>query len=349
MSLLRRFKNLICYLLLFLALFLLSVFYRQPFYVFACLLLAFLPFVSYYISRYVFERLSLSLDSLSREGIKGSCFPLVLSFENLTPFPLLHMEITLHISSPFYENAENEQITIPVLARSSNEHRFPVTYSKIGCYQIEALQYLSYDYLHLFCFKEECSCHTEVVILPENTQEILLENSFYSEGFDEFDEVSGKGFVQNDISDIREYIPGDRLQKVHWKLSSKLDKLMVREAAAGAMHCFIVLAELYKAVQTEEDAHSDTIDASLENAYAVCHELQRQGEPTFFTVYSIVKEDFLLFRIQTKEDITRAFTQIFYERPYAEENLAYTYFQASEIMKGTVIHVTHEGIYDEEE
>jgi len=342
----QRFRNLIGYLLFFLFLFLLSVFYRQPFFVFACLLLVFLPFVSYYISRYVFEHLTLSLEIISKEGIKGSCFLLIVSMNNPTLFPLLHMEITLHISSPFYENQEREILTLPLLGKSGNEHRFMITYSKIGCYQVEAEQLLTYDYLHFFSLKKNCGCHTQVLILPEKKEEVELENSFYSEGFDEFDEVTGKGFVQNDISDVREYIPGDRLQKIHWKLSGKLDKLMVKEASAGAMHCFIVLTELYACLT---ESKIDTIDAALENAYAVCHELLRRGEPAFLSTYSITKEDFLIFQIQSKEDITHAFTQIFYEKPYHEENLAYTFFKASEIMKGTVIHVTHEGIYDEEE
>lgn len=346
-----RLIHLVCYILLFVCMFLLAVFYRQPFFVFACLLLMFLPFFSFYMSRYVFTRLLLSVKNLSAEGVKGSRFPLILQVKNPTIFPLLHLEITLHISSPFYENNEREIITIPVLALNDNEQRFMITYSKLGCYQAEIEGYLTYDYLHLFCFQSKSRCHTEVSILPEHTREISLDRSFYSEGFDEFDEVNGKGFVQNDISDVREYIPGDRLQKIHWKLSGKIGKLMVREASAGAMHCFIVLVELYAGTPDNHntDSDQDTIDSALEYAYAACHELWEQNEPAFLTAYSITKEDFLIFQIQTKEDITQAFTQIYYEKPYTEENLAYTLFQASDLMKGTVIHVTHEGIYDEKE
>ena len=111
------------------------------------------------------------------------------------------------------------------------------------------------------------------------------------------------------------------------------------------MHCFIVLAELY--LKSQEEAN-DTLDAAMENAYAVCMELYKLQEPFFFSVYSIQREDFLIFQIQTKDDLEEAFVQVLYEKPYAESDLAYTYFTNSEIMKGTVIHVTHEGIADYE-
>ncbi|MBO6016260.1 MAG: DUF58 domain-containing protein [Lachnospiraceae bacterium] len=341
----QRIRNLIGYLFLFICLFLLSVFFRQPFFVFACLLLLFLPFVSYCISRYVSDRLRITIQSQPREGIKGSRFPLVLSIENPTIFPLLHTETTLHISSPFYENDTQEILILPVLAKNKNTYRFPVTYTKLGCYQIQLLQLTVYDYLHLFRFCVQEGAHAEVWIMPTATDSFEPEDSFYSEGFDEFDEVNGKGFVQNDVSDVREYIPGDRLQKIHWKLSGKLDKLMVKEASAGAMHCFIVLPELYQSGQAQDP---DTIDPALENAHAVCCALQRHNEPVFLMIYSIKKEDFVSFQIQTNEDIQLAFTQIFYEKPYRDKQLALDLFRASTPMKGTVIHVTHEGIYHDE-
>ena len=120
---------------------------------------------------------------------------------------------------------------------------------------------------------------------------------------------------------------------------------MVKESSQGAMHCFIVLAELYLP-STSEDLN--TLDLAIETSYAVCKELYKQQEPFFFSVYSIQREDFLLFRIETKEDLEQAFIQILYEKPYPEKDLAYTIFKNSEIMKGTVIHVTHEGIADYE-
>ena len=342
---LQRIYHLICYLLLFLCMLLLSVFYRQPFFVFACLLLLFLPFLSYYAARHAFQACEISLQAIPAKGTNKSRIPLLVNICNPTWFPLIHMEITVQISSFYRPTDEKEILILPVLLRTKNQYRFFIHYTRIGCYQIQAINCKSYDYLHMFSFQKKCVTHADVHILPTHESSIRLDDSYYSEGFDEFDDVSGTGFTNADISDVREYIPGDRLQKIHWKLSGKLQKLMVKESSQGAMHCFIVLAELYF---EQSSLRPDTLDASIENAYAVCRELYQRQEPCFFAVYSIQKEDFLTFRIQTKDDLEEAFTQILYEKPYTEKDLAYTYFKAAEIMKGTVIHVTHEGIEDYE-
>lgn len=342
---LQRIQSLVSYLLLFFCILLLSVFYRQPFFVFACLLLLFFPFLSFYCTRFAFQCISVFLSSTPKEGPKNSHFPLCISIDNPTWFPFLRLELTLQISSFFRPNEETEILILPVLSKNKNLHLFHINYENIGCYQIRCVQCKVYDYLHFFSFQKECNAQLEVHILPSEQMTITLDEAYYSEGFDEFDDVSGKGFTNSDLDHVREYIPGDRLQKIHWKLSGKLEKLMVKESSQGAMHCFIVLAELYLQAQAPS---TDTLDASIENAYGVCMELYKKQEPFFFSVYSIQRQDFLLFKIDTKEDLEQAFIQILYEKPYQDNHLAYTYFKNSQIMKGTVIHVTHEGITDYE-
>ena len=341
----QRILNLVSYLLLFVCILLLSVFYRQPFFVFASLLLLFFPFLSYYSTRYAFDFLSISLSTLPKEGPANSRIPLWITMDNPTLFPFLRIELTLQITSFFRPNDETQILVLPVLSKNKNNFCFHIDYQKIGCYQIRCIQYKVYDYLHFFTFQKECSAQAEIHILPSEQIDISLDESYYSEGFDEFEDVSGKGFTNADLNTVREYIPGDRLQKIHWKLSGKLQKLMVKESSQGAMHCFIVLAELFLHSKEQEP---DTLDPAIENAYAVCKELYKKQEPFFFSIYSMQREDFLLFRIETKEDLEQAFVQILYEKPYQEKDFAYTYFKNSEIMKGTVIHVTHEGITDYE-
>lgn len=46
-----------------------------------------------------------------------------------------------------------------------------------------------------------------------------------AESYDDFQ----PGTDVSQIFDVREYRPGDRLQRIHWKLSAKSDGLLVRE------------------------------------------------------------------------------------------------------------------------
>ncbi len=43
--------------------------------------------------------------------------------------------------------------------------------------------------------------------------------------------------------DIREYQPGDSIRQIHWKLSGKLDDIMIREKSFPVDDTVLILAE----------------------------------------------------------------------------------------------------------
>lgn len=330
------------YLLLFLCMVLLAVFYRQPFFVFACLLLLFLPFASYYICRYVMSRLTVHISAKTTESLRNITIPLTIQIENPSIFPLLELSVTMHIESPFYANSGKECLALPVAARSGDLTTFPITFGKLGCYLIQLEVCEAWDSLHLFRFRKELHSHTQVVVFPQKKEKTELPSSYYSEGFDEFEETQGRGPITGDVTNIREYIPGDRIQQIHWKLSGKLDHWMVKEYGASASHCFILLVELYAPDETDQ---THALDRTLEHTYGAALELLDLGEPFFLYAYSILKEDFISFQIQNKDLLHDAYAQICYEASYREPTLAYDQFQAAEIQKGTILHITQEGIH----
>ena len=65
------------------------------------------------------------------------------------------------------------------------------------------------------------------------------------QGVTEAMESKEKGYDFSEISGIREYIPGDKLQNIHWKLSVKKDELMVKERMSVSAMQLNVLVELY--------------------------------------------------------------------------------------------------------
>ena len=61
---------------------------------------------------------------------------------------------------------------------------------------------------------------------------------------EEFTESDHKGNLSSDIKEIREYRPGDRLQRIHWKLSAKTGKLIFREAMEPVRHRIVLTLDL---------------------------------------------------------------------------------------------------------
>ena len=171
----------------------------------------------------------------------------------------------------------------------------------------------------------------------------------YTEGFDEFEESEKKGNVSSNVTDVREYRPGDRLQKIHWKLSSKIDKLMVKENEATSTNQFFMLLELYQ--PSREDCAADPalnaiLDTALEQAQSLALELIEAQEIFVFAFYSVGKEDFVMSTIRCQDDFTEALSECFYEKAYDTENLALDIYERSGLSKGTLLHITHKGVDD---
>lgn len=73
---------------------------------------------------------------------------------------------------------------------------------------------------------------------------------------------------------IREYLPGDNLHQIHWKLSSKTDTLLVREPSCPVDHSLLVFVE-----RRYDTASPRCADALLEAAISVCQALVETGIP----------------------------------------------------------------------
>ena len=59
---------------------------------------------------------------------------------------------------------------------------------------------------------------------------------------------------------LREYMPGDSLHSVHWKLSAKSGQWMVRQCSAPLSHSIVLLIEFFK----PSDPSSTPLDTLLD-------------------------------------------------------------------------------------
>ena len=181
----------------------------------------------------------------------------------------------------------------------------------------------------------------ELFIFPPENDSLQFSSAAFGEGFDEFEENGAKGNISSNVTDIREYIPGDRLQKIHWKLSAKIHKLMVKENEQTSSHQFILLPELYL-----PDPAQPVLEQILSNTLTMGRSLLADGITFFFRYYSITAQDFMQFCILNEDQLEEAFRSCFYESTYAESDLALTVLQKADMVHGSILHVTDKGVED---
>lgn len=326
-----------------------ALFYRQSFFFLLAVLEICLPAFSYFLSKYCLFRLEPSLCFRPITTVKGEKAGLFLQLKNPTRIPFASAMVSFSIRSGFY-NAEDKSVHILSLrALCDNQLIFPVALTKCGLYEASISLLQGYDYLHLFRFERKLDLSAQIRVFPHAQPKEEHHEALYSEGFDEFEESSKSGNISSNVTDIREYLPGDRLQKIHWKLSSKIDKLMVKENESTSTNEFFLLIELFQ--PSEENCGENVfllnaLDSALDEAWSLSLELIQAREIFSFAFYSIVREDFVISTIRCREDLENAFSECFYESSYDTENLALDIYEKSGMKKGTLLHVTHKGVTD---
>lgn len=129
-----------------------------------------------------------------------------------------------------------------------------------------------YDLFHI-CYLSDCGkTDAGVLVWPGFSEGATPEKpSDCVEGFPDENESRRRGTDYNPEYEIREYIPGDALKSIHWKLSAKQGKMMVRERLATGHEMVCVLLPL------GEDRECN--DALVEAMYGVCRLLLEGDYP----------------------------------------------------------------------
>lgn len=115
-----------------------------------------------------------------------------------------------------------------------------------GCICFTLSQWKSADFFGVLLRKHHTQAAASTVIMP---YEQHIDFSFLTkEGFDmESFRYSGNrsGDDPGETFDIREYRQGDSIRQIHWKLTGKLDQLMIREKSFPVDDTVLILADAF--------------------------------------------------------------------------------------------------------
>lgn len=101
----------------------------------------------------------------------------------------------------------------------------PVDTSHCGAYSYKFTKLQVYDLLGFFHFDRRINRQYEILIKPEPEIPDIMPNTY---GFKAKNLRRSKQPV-SEIYDIRDYQPGDPVKSIHWKMSAKKDKILVKD------------------------------------------------------------------------------------------------------------------------
>lgn len=214
----------------------------------------------------------------------------------------------------------------------------PVENDRTGLVTFRIVKTVFHDYLSFLSVESYKISEANIPVLPVTTREIDVPLIAASDGLDEFTESDSKGNVSSDVKEIREYRPGDRLQRIHWKLSAKLDDLFVKEMAHTSVLSLIILPEL----------DSNDIEETFKTLLSVTRVLNKREDRFEICLYNnnICNFDFMM--VNNEEELLNMFIKLYYLPLYEGKSTALDAYNNSGQKFGTIIHITGKHIKIEE-
>ena len=125
--------------------------------------------------------------------------------------------------------------------------REPILMENCGSVLFRVTECRSYDLLGLFCKRIVRNNAWETLVWPGSVDlTARLMRKPETQNFGEFYDPYKKGQDVSEVAGLRDYMPGDSLGSIHWKLSGKLDGLVVREFGYPSNYTTVILYDLMK-------------------------------------------------------------------------------------------------------
>lgn len=201
-----------------------------------------------------------------------------LKLINRSRFPILCVRSTIRIQD--VRRRRGTRVCIETFAdgRSTHEERYAETALHCGCFVWSVTEIRMYDYFHLFCRKKKQSQNQEVQILPRIFF-INLDVSgipAYTESESSEYEEQRRGEDDSEVFQIREYQDGDTMHRIHWKMTAREGKWMVKEYGyVPGAHLLLILD--FSVPPGGETMQEEAMDAFLELACSLSFSLLELG------------------------------------------------------------------------
>lgn len=220
---------------------------------------------------------------------KGEEIPLRVSVSNPTWAMALDCNFDMSARNIFFGSKNDFNLALPVQPKDESSMDLPLKIEKIGKYEVMINKVILQDFIGMLYFHVPVTSSCTVTALPEGSEAIDFEPGGFLSAMSESEESGKKGSDFSEVSDIREYIPGDRIRDIHWKLSAKAQKLMVKERVSVSGSEMVILMELSEDEKLSEDVLTGTYQ--IINAFMALNVQQRlmlwNAAGFTFTEYSI--------------------------------------------------------------
>jgi len=230
---------LVVWVISFFAVFLLRSAASNLFFRFMCILPIF-TLIYAFIGRFAL-RAYVTAGSVTVEKTKPAKYEFRMYNATIFPFPFVDAYLKLP-----QENAvrcSDRLVKLNVTPSADYPVENEIVFRFRGTYEIGVSCFYVYDFFRMFRVRVPADCYQTVYVLPRR---LMMTADGIRKTSDSADQTRKdiNSYEKIEVSDIRDYRPGDPIKSIHWKLSSKSENTMVREFNTGSTNLTYIFADM---------------------------------------------------------------------------------------------------------
>lgn len=192
---------------------------------------------------------------------------LTYTLENRSKMPVAKVVFRVYLENQMTGAAKERRVNATVGSRAAVTAELALEHGKVGTVLISTRKIRVYDALGLFAFRKADLPEQLMIIYPDQRDvTVLMERPVEVNGDGSRYAPERPGQDVSEIFALREYAAGDEIRKIHWKLSGKMDRTMVRDFSLPLNYSVFLLLEL---VQGSEDVVDAQVEVYLELSRAL--------------------------------------------------------------------------------
>lgn len=257
-------------------------------------------FISLKLSKVLRVSVSISDESLTIHERLG----VGIIIENDSFCSGLNLFCDINLNNVYFDTMQTQKIVLPIHPHKNPSHPIVFETNSIGLIQVELKRYTLRDVFGFVDIYHECSgevFYIKVLPIMKEVDDSIRESLVL--GVNDNEDNTKKGNELAETGNIREYIPGDRIKDIHWKLSAKRDLLLVKERISTSESRMVLWISSSKGRRVCEMI----LSLSLEIMYS-CVDEGRLMEVFWYDYHTMSVEG---YTVEGKNDIYSAFEKIY--------------------------------------
>lgn len=309
---------------------------------FAALLFGLLLPIPLFIQLFAAVR-NVSVDIINKNIVesRGNGLHLLISVKNPSALPVANIEAELHYTNAFSGITEKAFIVLPVCPHSDEVTEIVLKSDYCGKINILLKKVRFYDFIGLTHITRKVNINAAAVILPDGGLEaVIAKRNDISIDTDVFSDYKS-GDDPSEVFNLREYVPGDKINRIHWKLSSKYSSgFIVKDYSLPISSSVLILTEFF--ADKSGDRYLEIVDTLIDCTYTLSLFLSENKMEHEIGFYNTTGSTYVKEKVTNKDELAIVLGKIYDCKPYILRTFALDYsFKADSMSRyAHIIYIT---------